>query len=232
MGTQPVVLRTARVALRLTDGQRRRCFELLRASGDVWAGLIEFNQVRFARGGKPVFGFTELCRELTGADLGPLARICAEDLAKGYSHACFETAARKKAGQRARYPRKKRGLYPTRFRWGAFTLDGDRLRLAVAKGRPELWVRLSRAVPYPAESVRSVTLVAEAGRLFVDVTAAVPVEDHGCFKQVTEIDSASSSTAVTRSDGLGLVVWDVMPNPQAGWGRAERGVQRWEVDYG
>src|SRR5271170_4423203 len=130
MESRSVVLRTARVALRVTTGQRRRCFGILCASGDVWAALIELNQVRFTRGGKPVFGFTELCRELTGADLGPLARVCAEDVAKRYSHACFESAARKKAGQRARYPRKKRALYPTRFRWGAFSFDGERLRLA------------------------------------------------------------------------------------------------------
>jgi transposase len=45
----------------------------------------------------------------------------------------------------------------------------------VSPGRPELWVRLGRAVPYPSESIRSVTLVAEAGRLYLDVTAEVPV---------------------------------------------------------
>ncbi|HKN49455.1 MAG TPA: transposase [Actinomycetota bacterium] len=38
-----------------------------------------------------------------------------------------------------------------------------------------MWVRLGRAVPYPVESIRSVTLVAEAGRLYLDVTAEVPV---------------------------------------------------------
>jgi IS605 OrfB family transposase len=46
------------------------------------------------------------------------------------------------------------------------------------KGHPPLVVRLARAVPYPEEWVRSVTLVCEAGRLFVDVTAAVPVAEH------------------------------------------------------
>ena len=39
-------------------------------------------------------------------------------------------------------------------------------------------MRLGRAVPYPVESIRSVTLVAKAGRLFLDVTAEVPVA--GC----------------------------------------------------
>ena len=39
-------------------------------------------------------------------------------------------------------------------------------------------VSLGREVPYPPESVRSLTLVAEAGRLYVDVTAALSPEDH------------------------------------------------------
>jgi IS605 OrfB family transposase len=151
---------------------------LLFAAGDVWAGLIEFNRARFVRGGPPVFGFAALCRELTGADLGPLARMCAEDVLKRYSAACFETVRRKRAGVRARYPRRKRAMVPVRFRWSTFMLDGRRLRLAVAKGQPELWVRLARDVPYDPASVRSATLVADAGKLYVDVSAEVPVEDH------------------------------------------------------
>ncbi|MFG1658192.1 hypothetical protein ACGFIY_16860 [Micromonospora chersina] len=38
-----VVHRTARVALRVTSGQRRRCFGLLRSAGDVWACVLEVN---------------------------------------------------------------------------------------------------------------------------------------------------------------------------------------------
>ncbi len=49
------------------------------------------------------------------------------------------------------------------------------LRLPVARGCPPLVVRLDRNPPYPAEQVRSVTLLCEAGRLHVDVTAEVPV---------------------------------------------------------
>jgi putative transposase len=100
---------------------------------------------------------------------------CAEAVLKNYSFAFFEVAKRKKAGVRAGFPRRKRGLVPVRFRFGCFSLDGSRVRLGVARGAPELWVRLGRAVPYPMESIRSVTLVAEAGRLYLDVTAEVPV---------------------------------------------------------
>ncbi len=52
------------------------------------------------------------------------------------------------------------------------------MRLATAQGAAALWVRLSRDVPYPPEQLRSVTLLADAGRLWLDVTAVVPVEDH------------------------------------------------------
>jgi putative transposase len=202
------VVRTARVALRVTPAQRRRCHGLLFAAGDVWAGLIEFNRVRFARGGPPVFGFAALCRELTGADLGPLARICAEDVAKRYSAACFETARRKQGGGRAGYPRRKRAMVPVRFRWSAFTLDGRRLRLAVTKGQPELWVRLSRDIPYDPASVRAVTLVAEAGCLYVDVSAEVLVEDHDLdLARVAGVDiGIIHPYAVVGPDGDALVM--------------------------
>lgn len=50
--------------------------------------------------------------------------------------------------------------------------------LPTAAGAAPLVVRLAREVPYPAEAVRSVTLLAEGGRLSVDVTAEVVVEDH------------------------------------------------------
>ena len=63
------------------------------------------------------------------------------------------------------------------MRWhaGTFALDGRALRLRAARGRPPLLVRLDRDVPYPAGRVRSVTLGFVAGRLYLDVTAEVPV---------------------------------------------------------
>jgi hypothetical protein len=35
--------RTARVGLRVTAGQRRQCFGLLRSASDVWACVLEVN---------------------------------------------------------------------------------------------------------------------------------------------------------------------------------------------
>ena len=66
-------------------------------------------------------------------------------------------------------------LVPVRWYAGTFTLAGRVLRLPVARGCAPLVVRLDRDPPYPAGQVRSVTLLCEAGRLHVDVTAEVPV---------------------------------------------------------
>jgi hypothetical protein len=64
---------------------------------------------------------------------------------------------------------------PVRWYHDRFVLDGRRLRISVARGCAPLWARLDRDLPYPPGSVRSVTLLYDAGRLWVDVTAEVPV---------------------------------------------------------
>jgi hypothetical protein len=93
-----------------------------------------------------------------------------------YSDAWFATAKRRKQGDKtARYPRRRRALVPVRWYAGTFTLDGRRLRVPVARGCPPLAVRLDRDVPYPAGQVRPVTLGYDAGRLYADVTAEIPV---------------------------------------------------------
>src|SRR5205814_1408966 len=50
-----------------------------------------------------------------------------------------------------------------------------------------LWVRLDRDLPYQPEELRSVTLLYDAGRLWVDVTAEVPVT---CYPDGLEPDPA------------------------------------------
>jgi transposase len=67
-------------------------------------------------------------------------------------------------------------LVPVRFYNGTFRIEGQRVRVPVARGRPELWVRLARPLPSPAEQIRAVTLLAEGGRLWLAVTAAVPIQ--------------------------------------------------------
>lgn len=174
-----VVHRTARVGLRVTVGQRKRCFGLLRSAGDVWACVLEINAWRLRRGDAPVAGYQQWCRLL--ADSGPgtfgeLDAVGARSVLRRYSDAWFSAAARRKAGAlEVRFPRRRRALMPVRWYHGTFSIDGRCLRLPVARGCPPLTVRLDRAVPYPAETLRSITLVFDAGRLWVDVTAELPV---------------------------------------------------------
>jgi putative transposase len=101
---------------------------------------------------------------------------------------------------------------PLRWYYGTFTLAGRRLRIPVARGHPPLWVRLDRELPYPPEQVRSVTLLYDAGRLWVDVTAEVPV---ACYPAGQEPDPGRPAGvdlgiihpyAVAGPDGQGLLV--------------------------
>ena len=141
----------------------------------MWAGLIDYNRERLRRGAGPVADFVALCRELTGVRVGELSRTSAEGVARRYSDAWFEANRRRRAGEVARYPRRKKALVPVRFRAGQFALDGARVRLQTARGAPPLVVRLARALPYPPGEVRAVTLLIDAGRVVLDVTAEIDV---------------------------------------------------------
>jgi IS605 OrfB family transposase len=175
-----LVLRTAHIALRVTPRQTSRCYGLLRSAGDVWAWLLDANRQRYQQGERPVIGYEALCRELarTGP-FGELSTVGARSVLRRYSDAWFQAARRRKAGQQnAGFPRRKRALVPVRFYNGRFKIDGRRIRLPIARGEPELWVRLVRPLPYPAEQVRAITLLADGGRLWLAVTAAVPVQHY------------------------------------------------------
>ncbi|WP_433478692.1 RNA-guided endonuclease InsQ/TnpB family protein [Spirillospora sp. CA-142024] len=177
-----MVHRTARIGLRTTPGQRRRCFGLLASAGDVWACVLDLARWRCQDGLPPLAGYQELCRELAKAGpgtFGELDTAGARSVLRRYFDAWLATARRRRGGDAsARYPRHKRRLMPVRYYYGTFTLDGRRLRLPVARGCPPLWVRLDRDPPYPGEQIRSVTLLNEGGRLLVEVTAEVTVATH------------------------------------------------------
>jgi IS605 OrfB family transposase len=189
-GSLRVVYRTARAGLRVTRAQRRRLLGLLVSAGDVWACVLELNGWRRARQDQPLVSYQELCRELATSGpgcFGELDTTGARSVLRRYSDAWFATVKRRRDGdRRARFPRRRRALVPLRWYHGTFTLAGRRLRIPVARGRPPLWVRLDRDLPYPEEQVRSVTLVYDAGRLWVDVTAEVPV---ACYPAGQEPDT-------------------------------------------
>ena len=184
-----VVHRTARAGLRVTRGQRRRLLGLLVSAGDVWACVLEINAWRRARQDRPLVSYQELCRELAASGpgtFGELDSVGARSVLRRYSDAWFAAAKRRRDGDgAARFPRRRRALMPLRWYHGTFTLTGRELRIPVARGRPALSVRLDRDLPYPPGQVRSVTLLYDAGRLWVDVTAEVPV---ACYPAGQEPD--------------------------------------------
>ena len=175
-----MVMRTARVGVRVTPAQARRCFGLLRSGGDVWAWVLDCNRVLGQWRRPPVVSYQGLCRELAamGVPFGELSATAARSVLRCYSDAWFAAAKRVGQGRPGRFPRRKRALMPLRWYAGTFALAERRLRLSVAAGRPPLVLRLARPVPYPPSQVRSVTLAVDGGRLAVDVSAEVPVEVH------------------------------------------------------
>jgi putative transposase len=164
---------------------------LLVSAGDTWACVLEPNRWRRARQDRPLTSYQELCHELARVEpgtFGELDSAGARSVLRRYSDAWFAAAKRRRSGdERARFPRRRRALMPIRWYHDRFILAGRRLRIPVARGRPALWVRLDRHLPYPPEQVRSITLLYDAGRLWVDVTAEIPVT---CYSAGQEPDPA------------------------------------------
>jgi IS605 OrfB family transposase len=204
-----LVHRTATVRLRSTRRQARRCYGLLRSAGDVWAWLLDTNRQRRQQGERPVIGYQALCHQLTSAGpFGELSVVGARSVLRRYADAWFQAAKRRRAGQQnAGFPRRKRALVPVRFYHRTFTIQDQRVRLPVAKGQPELWVRLARPLPYPPEQVRAVTLLADGGRLWLAVTAAVPVEDRDLDEaRVAGVDLGIIHPYAVVTEGAGLLM--------------------------
>ena len=166
----------------MTPAQRQRCFGLLRSGADLWAAVLELNALRRQRGHAPVVTYQDLCRELARAGpgcAGELSSAGARSILRRYSDAWFCAAAARRDGDgRAQFPRRRRSLMPSRYYAGTFALEGRRLTLPTARGAPPLALRLTRHPPYEESWVRSVTLVHVGPRLFVEVTAEVPVASY------------------------------------------------------
>ena len=75
-----------------------------------------------------------------------------------------------------------------------------------------MWVRLDRDPPYPAEQIRSVTLLVDAGKLVIDVCAEVPVATYASELGPDPSRAAGVDLgiihpyAVAGPDGAGLLV--------------------------
>jgi putative transposase len=246
--TPRLVHRTAHIRLRATRHQTDRCYQLLRSAGDVWAWLLDDNRTRRQHDQPPIANYQALCRQLTSkGSFGELSMVAARSVLRRYADAWHQAARRRRQGQKQTgFPRRKRALVPVRFYHGTFQLDGARVRLPVARGCPELWVRLARPIPYPAQQVRAVTLLHDGGRLWLAITAAMPVEQHDLDPgRVAGVDlGIIHPYAVVTQDAAALLVsgralraegWLHLHDQQARQARAarraprpgQRGSRRW-----
>jgi IS605 OrfB family transposase len=183
-GAGEVVYRSARVELRVSPAKRERCFALLAAGGDVWSCVLELSAIRRRRSARPIASYQALCRELSFAGpgcFGELSSVAARSVLRRYSDAYFAAAKARRAGDTSvRYPRRRRHLMSLGFYAGTFSLEGRCLTLPVARACAPLVVSPTRPVPYDEDQVRSVTLGQCGGRLYVEVTAEVPVQANNC----------------------------------------------------
>ena len=134
-----VVYRTARVGLRVTPGQRRRCFGLLRSAGDVWACVLEVNAWRRRRRTTRRGRLPGVVSGAGGVGAGHVrgfghyrvpGRCCAGSPMRGSRRRNAAAAG----DVSARFPRRRRGLLPVRWYHGTFTIDGRRVRIPTAAG--------------------------------------------------------------------------------------------------
>jgi putative transposase len=110
------------MAIRATKAQRRHCFGLLRSAGDVRALVLDCNRQLREWKLPPVVTYQALCREIAGMHFGELDTVGARSVIRRYSEEWFEAAKRRKQGQRAGFPRRKKALLPVRYYHGTFRI--------------------------------------------------------------------------------------------------------------
>ena len=168
--------------------QRHRAHELLVSGGDTWAWVIDRFHERLRDGLSAGNSLIELWPDQKAhGPFGELTAHCAQDVAKAWSAAYFEAVRRKKAGEQARLPLRKRHLVPVTWRKGEFTLvESDQGRrphveLATRRGTRNLTLTFTKRLPYDPAQVRSVRLLEDsAGDLYLTFNAWVAVINAGC----------------------------------------------------
>jgi transposase len=175
-------MRTFRVKVMATPAKKARASALLVLGGDTWAWCIDRFHAQIRDGLPNANSVVQMWPDQKRhGPFGELTAHCAQDVIKAWSAAFFETVKRRKKGEKARLPLRKRRCVPVTWRKGEFALSAaseDRRAGAVlctARGCANLELALSCNHPYEPELVRAVRLIEEAGELFMDITAWVAV---------------------------------------------------------
>lgn len=216
------VLRTFRVKVMSTGRPRLRAHGLTVSAGDVWCWTVDRYHRRRREGLAQDNGANALWQDLKAHrrdhGSGELSSDCAQDITLGWSASFFEAQRRRKSGQAAGLPLRKRFAVPVTWRRGRFTLSPPRtsrsgrprratVRLECARGRPALVLSLSHPHPYLSELVRSVTLLQEGDDLFVDITGLVGVTGlAGDPERIAGVDPGIIHTFAVAVDDQALLV--------------------------
>lgn len=147
------VIRSYRVKVMSTRAKHRRARGMLVAGGDAWAFCIDRFHERIRAGLPNANSLVQLWPDQKAhGPFGDLSAHCAQDVTKAWSAAYFQTMRRRKLGEEAALPLKKRYLFPVTWRKGEFTLHRStgrergesRARHPKGSGEPG-----SRALPRP-----------------------------------------------------------------------------------
>src|SRR5260370_1828096 len=110
------VVRSFRMTVMAAGGKRERCVALLEDAGDVWAWCIDRFHDRLRRGLPSANSVTEMWPDQKAhGPFGDLTAHCAQDVTKGFSAAFFAAMRRRRGGEKARLPLRKR--YPVSAPW-------------------------------------------------------------------------------------------------------------------
>jgi hypothetical protein len=150
--------------------------------GDAWAWCIDRFHARIRDGLPNANSLTQLWPDQKAhGRFGDLTARSAQDVTKAWSHAFFTVMRKRKAGEKAALPLRKRGSVPVSWRKGDFRLipstatSRAKVELSLRRGCANLTLSLSHDHLYDPRLVRAVRLVEEAGELFLDITAWVTV---------------------------------------------------------
>ena len=167
--------------VRRTPGDGAAAGAMLRPvppGGDVWAAVLDMTPSASDAAlpkwsaGRHCIGSSRRRDPDVPANYQPFG---ARSILRRYSDAWLSTNARRRGGETsARYPRRRPSAA---FAVSRRHLRAQRSAPQAADGArcPPLVLRLSRPVPYAPGTVRSVTLLNVGPKLFVDVTAEIPI---------------------------------------------------------
>jgi hypothetical protein len=133
------VVRTFRVKVMATPAKKARAYNLLVWGGDTWAWCTDRFHARIRDGLPNANSVVEMWPDQKGHGLfGELSVHCAQDVTKAWSAAFFGTMKRRKKGEQARLPLRKKWLVPATWRKGEFALsaasEGRRPRAGAVYG--------------------------------------------------------------------------------------------------